>query len=198
MQGPGRPHISPVTIYAFRLLLHHGSCLVCHACIPAGHGGSSLRPEGNPRGTILPLTCLCIPSENLHVGIEERDMYSLELWGKKINIRQVFLWAEKLRAFSKDILKEGSLCLKKKKSLLESKVNFFLMANFKPTYLLNKYFWMNQKSISSFVLTTKITANIYETMKYFSIAKYFIFVKYLDALRLIKVILYLSFINPEH
>lgn len=57
---------------------------------------------------------------------------------------------------------------------------------------------MNQKSISSFVLTTKITANIYETMKYFSIAKYFIFVKYLDALRLIKVILYLSFINPEH
>ena len=57
---------------------------------------------------------------------------------------------------------------------------------------------MNQKSISSFVLTTKITANICETMEYFSIAKYFIFVKYLDALRQIKVILYLSFINPEH
>lgn len=57
---------------------------------------------------------------------------------------------------------------------------------------------MNQKSISSFVLTTKITADIYETMEYFSIAKYFAFVKYLDALRLIKVILYLAFINPEH
>ena len=55
---------------------------------------------------------------------------------------------------------------------------------------------MNQKSISSFVLTTKITAAIYETMEYFSIAKYFIFVKYLDAL--IKVILCLSFINPKH
>ena len=56
---------------------------------------------------------------------------------------------------------------------------------------------MNQKSISSFVLT-KIKADIYEIMEYFSIAKYFIFVKYLDALRLIKVILYLSFINPKH
>ena len=34
-------------------------------------------------------------------------------------------------------------------------------------------------------------------MGHFSIAKYFILVKYLDALRLIKVILYLTFINPD-
>lgn len=56
-------------------LMFSWSCT--HANLPVTE--ARLRSEGNPRGTILPLTGLCIPSENLHVGNEERDMYSVEL-----------------------------------------------------------------------------------------------------------------------
>lgn len=123
--------VSPVTIYALGCSPPWLVSSLSHASLQIPPGGSSLRPEGNQGHNFasdLPLYPLV---KNLHVGIEERDMYSLGFEERKSILGKFFCRAENRSCWNNIIRKIP--CAWKKKSLLESKVNFFLMANFKPT-----------------------------------------------------------------